>query len=99
MLEVLLWLDRFDLDGNQITNRRLRSLAENKRMPLRKVHRVNYDCAADDSHTPDRGNTLRIYLEKDERGEPIVVEVKIGEFHCKCTNMLVGLDRKSPYTF
>lgn len=78
MLEVLLWLDRFDLDGNQITTRRLRSLAENKRMPLRKVHRVNYDCAADDySHNPDKGNTLRIYLEKDETGESFVVEVKI----------------------
>ncbi|KAH7711004.1 hypothetical protein AAVH_21690 [Aphelenchoides avenae] len=42
MLEVLLWLDRYDLDGKQITSRRLRSLVENNQMPLRRVLGVNY---------------------------------------------------------
>ncbi|KAH7703510.1 hypothetical protein AAVH_29317 [Aphelenchoides avenae] len=42
MLEILMWLDRFDLDGKQITARRLRHLVENNQMPLRTAHAVRY---------------------------------------------------------
>ncbi|KAH7721266.1 hypothetical protein AAVH_11229 [Aphelenchoides avenae] len=42
MLEILLWLDRFDLDGKQITARRLSHLVENNQMPLRTAHAVRY---------------------------------------------------------
>ncbi|KAH7668130.1 hypothetical protein AAVH_43033, partial [Aphelenchoides avenae] len=48
MLEVLLWLDRFDLDGKQITARRLRHLVENNQMPhraIRTVCGVNYSAS------------------------------------------------------
>lgn len=36
MLEVLLWLDRFDLDVKQITARSLRSLVENNQCRFEK---------------------------------------------------------------
>ncbi|KAH7680462.1 hypothetical protein AAVH_41163, partial [Aphelenchoides avenae] len=71
MLEVLLWLDRFDLDGKQITARRFRSFVENDKMPLRKVERVNYD--GDKRRVwnpPDKNNTLSISLLEDEERVP-----------------------------
>lgn len=76
MLEVLLWLDRFDLDGPQITTRRLRSLVENKRMPLRKVGRVDYH------GEPSGYSTLSILREVHL---PAEVELKMGECSCKAT--------------
>ncbi|KAH7701323.1 hypothetical protein AAVH_31543, partial [Aphelenchoides avenae] len=36
------WLHRFDLDGVQITTKRLRSLVENYEMPLRLLETVTY---------------------------------------------------------
>ncbi|KAH7707629.1 hypothetical protein AAVH_25139 [Aphelenchoides avenae] len=68
MLEVLLWLDRFDLDDNQITTRRLCSLVENKQMPLRKVERVEY--CGDERRYWDplaKNSTLSIVLEEHEK--------------------------------
>lgn len=81
MLQVLLWLDRFDLDGKQITARRLRSLVENKQVPLRNVARVDYDGeAGNPGCPPDKPNTLRIRLEGDDIEGPAKVELKIGQF-------------------
>ncbi|KAH7717290.1 hypothetical protein AAVH_15237, partial [Aphelenchoides avenae] len=78
MLEVLLWLDRFDLDAKQITVRRLRSLVENKQMPLRKVDRVDYNGAWRRSLDPaGKRNTLSIHLEEDEGNGPADVEILI----------------------
>lgn len=42
LVAVLRWLQRFDLDGVQITNKRLRSLVENNEMPLRLLYSVIY---------------------------------------------------------
>ncbi|KAH7724333.1 hypothetical protein AAVH_08221 [Aphelenchoides avenae] len=42
LLIILRWLHRFDLDGVQITTRRLRSLVENNDMPLRCLDTVTY---------------------------------------------------------
>ncbi|KAH7724336.1 hypothetical protein AAVH_08224, partial [Aphelenchoides avenae] len=39
-LAILRWLHRFDLDGVQITTRKLRSLVENNEMPLRFLESV-----------------------------------------------------------
>ncbi|KAH7673031.1 hypothetical protein AAVH_42490, partial [Aphelenchoides avenae] len=62
LLQVLLWLDRFDIDGKQITARRLRSLVENNQMPLRTVDRVDYH------HCPYwERNTLSIHLAEDDK--------------------------------
>ncbi|KAH7699842.1 hypothetical protein AAVH_33049 [Aphelenchoides avenae] len=68
MLEVLRWLKRFDLDGKQITTRRLRSLVENNQMPLRKVDGVDYE---GNVLTPDprQMNMLSISLGKGRRAE------------------------------
>ncbi|KAH7704191.1 hypothetical protein AAVH_28624 [Aphelenchoides avenae] len=66
MHEVLRWLDRFDLDGKQITSRRLRSLVENKQMPLRNVMRVHYR----GRYGPSEGPWLRISLDYDAHGRP-----------------------------
>ncbi|KAH7687849.1 hypothetical protein AAVH_40598, partial [Aphelenchoides avenae] len=68
MLEVLLWLDRFDLDDKRITARRLRSLVENEQMPLRTVHRVCYHgelygCTSGSAHSTC--SSLCIFLEED----------------------------------
>ncbi|KAH7707626.1 hypothetical protein AAVH_25136 [Aphelenchoides avenae] len=62
MLEVLLWLDRFDLDAKQVTSRRFRSLVENKQMPLRKLSQVAYTRS---SGLLDK-TTLSIRLEGNE---------------------------------
>lgn len=70
MLDVLLWLDRFDLDGKQIATKRLRSLVENKRMPLRKVDRVDYRGKLHGS------SHLNIFSEAEEFDD---VELSIGE--------------------
>ncbi|KAH7702491.1 hypothetical protein AAVH_30350, partial [Aphelenchoides avenae] len=65
MLEVLLWLNRFDLDGKQITTRRLRRLVENNKMPLRTVDRVDYDGVPRGHLDPrDKPSTLSIHPEK-----------------------------------
>ncbi|KAH7707035.1 hypothetical protein AAVH_25733 [Aphelenchoides avenae] len=66
MLEVLRWLDRFDLDAKQITSRRLRSLIENNQMPLRKVGRVSYKGCYGPLKEP---NWLRICFEDDDRDD------------------------------
>ncbi|KAH7712449.1 hypothetical protein AAVH_20221 [Aphelenchoides avenae] len=74
MLQVLLWLDRFDLDGKQITARRLRSLVENNQMPLREVRRVEY---SGDSNDLYNGNMLYIFPEEVEGVGAADVEFKI----------------------
>lgn len=80
MLQVLLWLDRFDLDGKQITSRRFRSLVENKQMPLRKVDRVEYDGNAHVySDAPDK-KSFRLKIDETARHVPANVEFQIGEF-------------------
>ncbi|KAH7707038.1 hypothetical protein AAVH_25736 [Aphelenchoides avenae] len=63
MLEVLRWLDRFDLDGKQITSRRLRSLVENNQMPLRKVSNVFYSGQYGEPR-------LQIFLNFGDHGRP-----------------------------
>ncbi|KAH7725098.1 hypothetical protein AAVH_07376 [Aphelenchoides avenae] len=75
MLQVLLWLDRYDLDGKQITARCLRSLIENNQMPLRKVFRVIYN-GEDTTHEP---NTLSIWIEKGARDGPAKIEPRTDE--------------------
>ncbi|KAH7687896.1 hypothetical protein AAVH_40551, partial [Aphelenchoides avenae] len=79
MLEVLLWLDRFDLDGKEITTRCLRSLIENKQMPLRTVARVEYDGEPrrDPMGRTGKRNTLSIRLEEGDKDGPAQVELKI----------------------
>ncbi|KAH7703770.1 hypothetical protein AAVH_29057 [Aphelenchoides avenae] len=62
MLQVLLWLDRFDLDNKQKSGRRLRSLVENNRMPLRSVYRVAYR----GDYFPRSTTKLSICLEEGE---------------------------------
>ncbi|KAH7707037.1 hypothetical protein AAVH_25735 [Aphelenchoides avenae] len=66
MLEVLRWLDRFDLDGKQITSRRLRSLVEINRVPLREVKRVEYS----GRYTPLKEPWLQILLNFGDHGRP-----------------------------
>ncbi|KAH7708473.1 hypothetical protein AAVH_24276 [Aphelenchoides avenae] len=73
MLLVLLWLDRFDLDGKQIANRRLRSLVENNRMPLRKVVKVDY--AGEAVCKDKKKNILSIHLQGPD--DPPQMEFKI----------------------
>ncbi|KAH7706903.1 hypothetical protein AAVH_25869 [Aphelenchoides avenae] len=77
MLEVLLWLDRFDLDGKQITSRGLRSLVENNRMPLRKVFKVDYDEA---NREDTKTNILNIHLQDPDDDEPPQVELQIDTY-------------------
>ncbi|KAH7723945.1 hypothetical protein AAVH_08539 [Aphelenchoides avenae] len=68
MLEVLLWLDRFDLDAKQITTKSLRSLVEKNKMPLRKVDQVDYEGEElGPTRSTDRKAMLSIVLvEKEE---------------------------------
>ncbi|KAH7710685.1 hypothetical protein AAVH_22021 [Aphelenchoides avenae] len=78
MLEVLLWLGRFDLDGKQITNRRLCSLFENKRMPLRNVDRVVYEGDPRGYPNPtNKTHRLSIILAAGERDGADEVELQI----------------------
>ncbi|KAH7711003.1 hypothetical protein AAVH_21689 [Aphelenchoides avenae] len=75
MLEVLLWLDRYDLDGKQITSRRLRFLVENNQMPFRTVCSVYFlqsfmdrlmlsiDPLVDEEEEP---HEIHLYIETDE---------------------------------
>ncbi|KAH7704190.1 hypothetical protein AAVH_28623 [Aphelenchoides avenae] len=72
MLEVLRWLDRFDLDGKQITSRRLRSLVENNQMPLRKVAKVYYRGGYGPWNESDR---LQFCFKDDEKDRPAQVEL------------------------
>ncbi|KAH7700364.1 hypothetical protein AAVH_32519 [Aphelenchoides avenae] len=82
MLQVLLWQDRFDLDGKQIIARRLRSLLENNRMPLRDVHRVLYY----GEHAPDSARANQLSIQLEEHKWPVEVELQISEFSHKFTN-------------
>ncbi|KAH7708475.1 hypothetical protein AAVH_24278 [Aphelenchoides avenae] len=75
MLVVLLWLDRFDLDGKQVTSRRLRSLVEKNRMPLRTVVEVKYEGEADLKDKKD--NILSIHLQDPDDDEPPQLELQI----------------------
>lgn len=77
MLEVLLWLDRFDLDGKQATTRRLSSLVENRQMPLRKVHRVEYNGEWRNFNVPPCKSSLSIFFRESYSAE---IEIRIGEF-------------------
>ncbi|KAH7710686.1 hypothetical protein AAVH_22022 [Aphelenchoides avenae] len=74
MLEVLLWLDRFDLDGKQATTRRLSSLVENRQMPLRKVHRVEYNGEWRNFNVPPCKSSLSIFFRESYSAE---IEIRI----------------------
>lgn len=82
LLEVLLWLDRFDLDGQQITTKNFCSLAVLDAMPLRKVDLVAYESVERVLYRPGtpgfpgKRNTLSIRLEENSTA---IVELHIGK--------------------
>ncbi|KAH7715412.1 hypothetical protein AAVH_17184 [Aphelenchoides avenae] len=88
-LIILRWLHRFDLDGVQITTRRLRSLVENNEMPLRDLDTAKY---IGEAGAGDTKNVLLLEPEGQQKQQcPLDVEGGIDMARRYLTYTYIGI--------